>query len=519
MRKNSIGLAGISLVSLFIFACDSNSDVSSGGPPASGGQLSGGSGGGDGGSVGGTGGTGGMTGGVPDAGVSKDGSPADGPLICNCPMLPAVCSNGIQTGPAPCDCPLCAPTTGGLDAGADTDISSGKSRITSPVVSSEDATQLASDNLAFSVDLYGQLAALNAGNNFIFSQTSISLALAMLYGGAANHTASQMASALHFTLPPDRLHLAFDALDLGLKTQPTDAGTATFQLAIANSLWVQQGFAFLPSYLDLLAQDYGAGLFVENFASSPETARSDINNWVSDKTEQMIPELFPQGTITPETRLVLANAVFFHGDWLLPFDGKSPNGTFHAPASDVSVPMMSISEMTNATIWGGIGWSAAALGYTGGTTSMVLLVPDAGTLDEFEQGLTAPGLAAMLTPVQAVSGRVSMPRFKFSTPSSLNGVLHALGMTDAFNPALADFSGMDGARDLSVGSVIHKAVIAVDEKGTTAAAATGVTVRVNGGISQPKILVVDRPFLFFIRHDPTGAILFQGRVVDPSKAQ
>ena len=396
---------------------------------------------------------------------------------------------------------------------------SSKLRITSPAVSSDDATQLASDNLALGVDLYGQLSELNKGNNFIFSQTSISLALAMLYGGAANNTAAQMATTLHFTLPPERLHPAFNALDLALTAQPSDAGTTAFRLTIANSIWVQQGFAFLPSYLDLLAQDYGAGLFVEDFAGAPEAARTDINNWVSNQTEQMIPELFPQGTITSATRLVLANAVFFHGDWLLPFDANSPNGTFHAPAGDVSVPMMSVSEMTNATIWGGTGWSAAALGYTGGTTSMVLLVPDAGTVDAFEQGLTATGLAAMLTPAQALNGKVTMPRFKFSTPSSLKGVLQALGMTDAFNPVLADFSGMDGARDLSVGTVIHKAVIAVDESGTTAAAATGVTVGIDAVISAPKVLVVDRPFLFFIRHDPTGAILFQGRVVDPSQAQ
>jgi len=511
MRKNSIGLAGLFLGSLLIFACGSNSSTSIESPPASGGQMPGSGG------ASASGGTGGTTSGAPDAGASDDGSAADGPAICFCPMMPAACPNGIQTGAAPCNCLSCAPASGSPDASAG--ISSSKNRITSPVVSSDDATQLASDNLAFGVDLYAHLSPLNAGKNFIFSQTSISLALAMLYGGAANNTAAQMATTLHFTLPPERLHRAFDALDLALTAQPSDAGTGTFSLSIANSIWVQQGFSFRSSYLDLLAQDYGAGLFVEDFVRTPEAARTDINSWVSDQTEQMIPELFPQGTITSETRLVLANAVFFHGDWLIPFDAKSPNGTFHAPAGDVSVPMMSISENANATIWGGTGWSAAALGYAGGTTSMVLLVPDAGTFDVFEQGLTATGLATMLTPAQAVNGKVTMPRFKFSTPSSLNAVLQALGMTDAFSPALADFSGMDGARDLSVETVIHKAVIAVDEKGTTAAAATGVTVGRNAVTSSPKVLIVDRPFLFLIRLAPTGAVLFQGRVVDPSQAQ
>jgi serpin B len=397
------------------------------------------------------------------------------------------------------------------------EIRSNLSRITSPGVSAADATQLAEDNLAFGVDLYGQLRAANSGN-FIFSQTSISLALAMLYGGAANNTASQMATAMHFTLPPERLHPAFNALDLALVALPSDGGAGFFQLSIANSTWVQVGFTFLPSYLDLLAEDYGAGLFVENFVSAPETARADINNWVSNQTQKMIPQLFDPGTIDSSTRLVLADAVYFHGDWLIPFGTSSPNGTFHAPAGDVSVPMMSVSDMTNATMWSGTGFSAAALGYAGGTTSMVLLVPDAGTLDAFEQGLTATGLGAMLTPQQAANGRLTMPRFKFSTPSPLNGVLEALGMTDAFDPALADFSGMDGSRDLSVGTVIHKAIIAVDESGTTAAAATGVSVTAETVLQGPT-LTVDRPFLFFIRHEPTGTILFQGRVVDPSQAQ
>jgi len=417
-------------------------------------------------------------------------------------MVFAACGNSSVT-----------PSVDGSGSSA-SEIRSNLSRITSPGVSAADATQLAEDNLAFGVDLYGQLRAANPGN-FIFSQTSISLALAMLYGGAANNTAAQMATALHFTLPPERLHPAFNALDLALMAQPSDGGAGIFQLSIANSTWVQTGFTFLPSYLDLLAEDYGAGLFVENFVSAPETARADINNWVSNQTQKMIPQLFDPGTIDSSTRLVLADAVYFHGDWLIPFGASSPNGTFHAPAGDVSVPMMSVGDTTNATIWSGTGFSAAALGYAGGTTSMVLLVPDAGTLDAFEQGLTATGLGSMLTPQQAANGRLTMPRFKFTTPSPLNGVLEALGMTDAFAPSLADFSGMDGSRDLSVGTVIHKAVIAVDESGTTAAAATGVTMNENAVPSGPT-LIVDRPFLFFIRHNPTGAILFQGRVVNPS---
>ncbi|HEY5091149.1 MAG TPA: serpin family protein, partial [Polyangia bacterium] len=225
-----------------------------------------------------------------------------------------------------------------------------------------------------------------------------------------------------------------------------------------------------------------------------------------------IPTLFPSGSIDELTRLVLANAVYFHADWVTPFKPGSPNATFHAPTGDVSVPMMSAEE--NAMLWSGTGWSAASLTYSGADTSMVLIVPDAGTFDSFEAAMTAGGLAAMIAPAQQVTGALAMPRFKFSLAEKLNDTLAGLGMPDAFDDATADFSGIDGATDLKVQTVVHQADIAVDEKGTTAAAATGVVV----GIKSVALnnLTVDRPFLFFIVHQPTGALLFAGRVVDPS---
>jgi serpin B len=381
--------------------------------------------------------------------------------------------------------------------------------VTTPV-GPEDEAALAADNLAFAVDMHLALRAREPGN-FIFSQTSISTALAMLYAGAATTTAAEMATALHFNLPGARLHWAFDDLDLQLTRPPAGSSAAAFRLAIANSIWLQDGFAVLPTYLDTLAESYGAGMFVEDFITQAEAARHEINGWVSDRTEAQIPELFPQDSIDSATRLVLANAVFFHGDWKTPFRHDSANATFHAPSGDVSVPTMHGEH--NAALWSGTGWSAAALDYVGDTTSMIVLVPDAGTFDAFEAGLTAEPLRAILVGARSAGGDVIMPRFRFATSVALRDVLSALGMPEAFTEG-ADFSGIDGMRDLFVQAVIHKAIIAVDEKGTTAAAATGVSV---GTTSLPPTLVVDRPFLFFIRHNPTGAIVFQGRVVDPSQ--
>jgi len=396
-----------------------------------------------------------------------------------------------------------------------TELKSDKVRVTAPTVSADDATTLAADDLAFAVDMHPALRTSQPGN-FVFSQTSISTALAMLYAGAATTTADQMAATLHFSLPRDRLHPAFDALDLALTTPPPGAGADAFRLAIANSIWLQDGFAVLPAYLDTLAENYGAGMFVEDFAADAEGARKAINGWVSDKTEAQIPDLFPSGAIDASTVLVLANAVFFHGDWKMSFDTRrTMTTTFHAPTGDVSVPMMHGDH--NAVLWGsaGNGWTAAALPYAGDTTSMIVVVPDLGTFDAFEAGLTATGLAAILAGAENApsDGDLSLPRFKFGTGVGLNDTLSALGMPDAFGAA-ADFSGIDGARDLTVQAIVHKAIIAVDETGTTAAAATGVSVM--SFLAVPSLLV-DRPFLFFIRHKPTGAILFQGRVLDPSK--
>ena len=391
------------------------------------------------------------------------------------------------------------------------DLLSDKARVTAPVVSSDDAATFANDNLAFSLDLYLALRPRNSGN-FVFSQTSISTALAMLYAGASSSTAAQMSDTLHFTLPAARLHAAFNALDLALTTPPPGASPAAFRVQVANSIWLQDGFTVLPAYLDTLAENYGSGLFVEDFSTTPEPARDAINQWVADRTEGQIPSLFPQGSIDTLTRLVLANAVFFHGDWKVPFMKDSPSRVFHALTGDVSVPTMHGSS--NAWIWNGTGWNAAAIDYVGDAAAMIIVVPDAGTFAAFEAGLTAESLSAILAGARPSGGAdLYMPRFKFSTDVGLNDILSELGMPDAFDDR-ADFSGINGARDLRVQAIVHKAIIAVDEKGTTASAATGVSV---GIVSAPPTLVVDRPFLFFVRHKSTGAILFQGRVVDPSR--
>jgi serpin B len=393
--------------------------------------------------------------------------------------------------------------------GTGTEARSNLARVITPNVTDSDKLQLAADNRAFAVDLHQALR--SQPGNLVYAPASISIALAMLYGGAAGTTATEIAQALHFGLPPERLHPAFDALDLALATPPADA--SAFRLSLANAAWGQVDYQFLPAYLDLLAQSYGAGVRLVDFGA-PDPARQQINRWVADNTQQQITDLIPPGAIFPETRLVLTNAVYFKADWQTPFNPKSPNGVFHAPAGDVTVPIMTGPE--SVPLWSGAGFKAAALPYAGGTTSMVLIVPDAGTFDAFEQNLSADGLAGILAGQGAATpGGLTLPRFKFVTKTDLVSTLEALGMQAVFMPALADLSGIDGTHDLYVSDVIHQATIAVNEQGTEASAATAVIVGRSAAILN--FLAIDRPFLFLIRDDATGAILFQGRVVDPTQ--
>jgi len=398
---------------------------------------------------------------------------------------------------------------GGAQAKDDGQVArSAATRLTAPQVPGEDMGALSAGNAAFAVDLYQTLRA--SPGNLVFAPESLSIALALTYGGAAGTTAAQMAATLHFTLPPERLHPAFDALDLALNAQASSTGA--FRLTLANAMWAQQGFTVLPTFLDLLAQNYGAGVRLVDFASAPETVRQTINAWVAEQTDDAVPELLKDGDISPNTRLVLANAVYFKADWLTPFFPKSPAGTFQSPAGPVSVAMM--SGPAQVPVWTGPGYTAASLPYAGGTTSMVLLVPDAGTFDAFEAALTADTLQAALAGAgTAALEAVMVPRFSARQHFSVKKALAALGMTDAFDGAAADFSGIDGRHDLFITDVIHQANVAVDEQGTVASAATAVIVGIKG---VRQTLVVDRPFLYLIRDDATGAILFLGRVLDPS---
>jgi serpin B len=415
------------------------------------------------------------------------------------------------------------PTAGG-DAGRppaaeENVLQSNLVRLSSPAVGEDDLALLARGNTAFAAALYRELR--GAEGNLFFSPYSISLTLAMVYGGARGSTESQMADALRFLLPQDRLHPAFNALDQTIAAyqksdqDPGSKDDLGFQLELANSIWGQDGFPFLAAYLDLLAQNYGAGMRVADFAADPQASRRTINDWVEQQTGGRIVDLLPEDAITALTRLVLANAIYFKARWQTPFDPESTKeGTFTLlDGSPVRVPMMTPGGPATLPYAEDKDCQAVGLPYIGGNVRMVLLMPAAGGFDAFEQGLTDSRLESILAALSARSVVLTMPKFGVRSAFDLIPPLQALGMTDAFGAA--DFSGIDGQKDLFISSAVHQAFVAVDEIGTEAAAATAAAVSLTAGPVRPIAVTIDRPFLFLIQDPQTNTVLFLGRVVDP----
>ena len=392
-------------------------------------------------------------------------------------------------------------------------------RVPHPDVAAGDLEQLIGGNSAFAFDLY-QVVRSSIGN-VVYSPYGISKAFAMAYGGARGETGTQMADVLHYTLPGDQFHPAFNALDLDLAGRPDQATNVEaeerFKLSIANSLWGQDGWPFLPEYLDLLAVNYGAGMRLVDFKNAPDNARKQINDWVSDQTGERIKDIIPPGTLDPLTRLVLANAIFFKATWEYAFDAKkTSNKPFQLlDGETVGVPMMKMKTGENLAYAAGEGWQAICLPYKGGLTGMVVIVPDAGNFETFESSLTADRYNGILAALQPQQVTLSMPKFTFETRFGLKEMLSGMGMRAAFDSSAADFSAIDGQKDLVISDAIHKAFIAVDEKGTEAAAATVIIMGMTALPLQGIELAIDRPFFFFIRDVPSGTILFMGRVVDP----
>jgi serpin B len=366
-------------------------------------------------------------------------------------------------------------------------------------------------NNHLALDLQKRLMRIDPGKNSAFSPNSIYTALAMTWMGARGETKRQMARTLHYNLPQNDFHPLLKSLNNSLTANSDSQGCS---LGIANALWGQDGYSFNQSFCAGIDKYYEGGFNPVNFATNSEGSRRTINQWVAAKTSGHIPELIGPNVLNPLSRLVLTNAIYFKGSWVKPFDIARTNQAVFTTAqgAKVSVPMMHQK--------GGFLYGEDRLGkyillpYQGDKLAMVVVLPQDG-LKTLCAGLTPEILTAALTAMRSCPVDLALPKFKIAAKYILNDCLAQMGMPDAFSESKADFSGMNaqGKKELYITDLIHQAVVEVDENGSEASGSTAVVV---GTKSLSKKFAVDRPFLFMIRHQATGTILFMGAVNDPT---
>jgi serpin B len=398
-----------------------------------------------------------------------------------------------------------------------TTLKSKKRRNTSPVVDAGELKMLVESHNSLAFKLYHTIRDRNT--NLFFSPYSILTGLALAYAGARGETEMAMAKALSLTLPQTRLHAALNDLDLSLARRAQEVKgqeAAGFQLHVVNALWGQKGYKFLSQFLDTLAEYYGAELRVLDFAGAAEESRVAINQWISDETEEKIRDLVPEGVIDPLTRLILTNAIYFKAAWQYPFNASATaEDIFHlANDIDITVPMMQQTKSFRYTE--SEDFQAVELPYGGSELAMVILLPKAGKFLAFEENLGEDLFRTITEGLTMQEVALTLPKFEYDFSFGLKETLSTLGMRIAFTSE-ADFSWIDGKYDLCIQDVLHKAFVAVDEAGTTAAAATAVIMTLKAIAALAMEMKVDHPFIFFIRDIPTGSLLFIGRVLNPAK--
>ncbi|WP_433720348.1 serpin family protein [Actinoplanes sp. CA-051413] len=368
----------------------------------------------------------------------------------------------------------------------------------------------------FTADLYRSLSSTAGDGNVVCSPYSVALALAMTRAGAGSTTADEMDAVLHAPQPrPGALDSGLNAVDQLLTGRYQDGdGTKQPKLATANALWTRLGLDLEPAFRDTLAGYYGAAPHPVDFRGATDLTRQAINTWVSDRTNAKIPELLQSGSVSPDTTLILTNTTYLRAAWTYPF---SVPATAAAPFTRddgrvVEVPMMRGPFDTMGYLEGD-GWRAVDVPYAGGGLAMAVVLPTRDDLAAVEAHLNEEWLGALLRGFRFQMVQLRLPKWTFRLPAQLGGVLSELGMPTAFS-SRADFTGISTEPSLRIDDVAHETFIAVDEKGTEAAAASAVIVR-PPSIPQGPNFFVDRPFLYVIHDRSSGVPLFIGRVHDP----
>lgn len=372
---------------------------------------------------------------------------------------------------------------------------------------SGDVAALARAEQTFGLSVLKQLNATQGSNgNLTVSPASLALALAMLEHGAAGSTLAQLRHTLDTTgLTPDQQGAAWATL-----MKQWTAPATKVELQSANSLWQQRGLQPLPGFLTAMQRYYSAGVWQADFAHNPTAAAAAINAWVKKHTNGRIPQLFAKLPATTEA--VLANAIYFKASWAEPFDpSDTAPGSFAAPGGSVRAQFMKLTG--SLPLAHTEGCTAVQLPYRGGRFAALALMPSSGSLAKFTAGLTTAKLRSIADALSSQPISLRLPKFTTNTSLDLTAVLKQLGMTDAFADN-ADFAKL-AKQPLMVNTVVQKDYLAVAEKGTEAAAATGVGM-VGTAVMRTTPVNFDHPFLFLVRDTKTGAILFASQVQDPS---
>ena len=378
--------------------------------------------------------------------------------------------------------------------------------------------ELAQANNAFAGQLFQQLSQADEQANLFFSPYSIYQALALAYQGARGTTAQEMAEALGWQdWSTDELARGLETLNSDLLARANRVESVS-QLRIANSLWGEQSYAFAEDFLKALDERLGAPLRLMDFLRASEEARQAINAWVAEQTADKIQDLIPQNAVDSTTRLVLANAIYFKDAWLEPFieGATSEVDFFLLDGSSVRVPMMRLSKRLGYFESDEV--QAVELAYSNPDFAMLLIVPRPGAYGDWEANFSAADVKAIVSQLRGRQVNLGLPRFHLEGQFSLEDALQALGLASAFSEQ-ADFSGMSASaqRELFISAALHKSYIDVNEEGTEAAAATGIIMGVTSAMpEQPIDLTVDRPFVFVIHDRQSGAILFMGRMLNPT---
>ena len=367
-------------------------------------------------------------------------------------------------------------------------------------------------NAAFALDLYAKLKTKKG--NFLFSPYSVSTAFALTYAGARGNTAKQMSNALRFALDGEQLHAAFSQLEDRLNAiQKRKA----IEVNLANALWVHKEYAFLKKFLKIAKRRYKARADYADFTTAYERAREKINAWVERQTNKKIKNLLKTGDVNSMTRLVLVNAIYFKGDWVSRFKKTATKDIVFWTSMDVGAEVSTMTQEGEFNYAENELAQILELPYEGNDLSMIVLLPKKiDGLDEVEGSLNVKTLNQWLSGLRKHKVRVYLPRFKISSSFNLSNALTSMGMKDAFGEG-ADFSGVVEGKKLNISAAIHEAFVEVNEEGTEAAAATGVVMGITSAPSPPKVFRADHPFVFLIRENRFGSVLFLGRTVNPKE--